>query len=63
MAYEAWQPVECITGTQTVDLHVPADVPFTYDGEILRYRWEVVARGDRKRKLDARAGHDIVVLP
>ena len=62
-AYEAWVPLAETPGVQTVRLDVPADGPYTYDGEILSFRWEVVARGVRKRRLDARAICLIVVRP
>lgn len=62
-AYEAWVPVESIPGSHTVRLRVPADGPFSYEGDYLSFRWEVVARGVRKRRLDARARQKIHVRP
>ena len=62
-AYEAWQRVEPTAGTHVVRLKVPTDGPFSYRGELLSFTWEVVARGVRKRRLDARATCRIEVLP
>jgi hypothetical protein len=62
-AYEAWLPVETTLGLHGVRLTVPSHAPFSYEGELLCYRWEVVARGRRKRRLDAQARHAISVLP
>jgi hypothetical protein len=42
---------------------VPAEAPFSYEGELLCFAWEVVARGRRKHRLDAQARHEISVLP
>jgi hypothetical protein len=42
---------------------VPAEAPFSYDGELLCFRWELVARGRRKHRLDAQARQEVSVLP
>jgi hypothetical protein len=62
-AYECWTPVEAGARSQTVRLRVPADGPYTYVGTVLSFRWEVVARGARRRRPDARATCDIEVRP
>lgn len=62
-AHEAWLPVENTPGVHSVRLTVPAEAPFSYEGELLRFKWEVVARGRRKGRLDAQARHQISVLP
>lgn len=62
-AYECWTPVEHGSPRQTVRLRVPADGPYSYIGTVLSFRWEVVARGVRKRRVDARATYDIEVRP
>lgn len=62
-AYESWTPVERGARTQTVRLRVPVDGPYTYMGTVLSFRWEVVVRGVRKRRLDARATCDLEVRP
>ena len=62
-AYEAWVPVTSVPGSHTVRLEVPADGPFSFEGDYLVLKWEVVARGARKRRLDARARQRIHVRP
>jgi hypothetical protein len=62
-AYEAWLPVEGGPGLHGVRVTVPAEAPFSYDGELLCFRWELVARGRRKRRLDAQARQEVSVLP
>jgi hypothetical protein len=62
-AHEAWLPVQSTPGVQSVRLTVPAEAPFSYEGELLCFKWEVVARGRRKGRLDAQARHQISVLP
>jgi len=48
---------------QSVRLPIPPEAPFSYDGDCLSFRWKVVARGRRKRRLDAQVKRDITVLP
>lgn len=62
-AHEAWLPVESTPGVHSVRLTVPAEAPFSYEGELLCFRWEVVVRERRKGRLDAQARHQISVLP
>ena len=62
-AYEAWLPVQGGPGVHAVRVTVPADAPFSYDGELLAFRWELVARGRRKHRLDAQAQREVCVLP
>jgi hypothetical protein len=63
IAHEAWLPVDCSPGVQSVRLTIPTEAPFSYEGDCLSFRWEVVARGRRKWRLDAQASHEISVLP
>ena len=63
VAHEAWQPLPSMAGEHSVRLAVPARAPFSYEGSCLSFRWEVVARGRRDRKLDARASQEISVRP
>ena len=63
IAYEAWLPVEIATGVQGVRLSIPAEAPFTYEGECLSFEWEIVARGRRRRGIDLEAGRKLAVLP
>jgi len=62
-AHEAWLPVDGTPGVHSVRLAVPAEAPFSYDAELLSFRWDVVARRRRKHRLDAQARHEISVLP
>lgn len=62
-AHETWVPMATTPGVQTARLRVPPEAPFSYDGDILCFRWEVVARGRRKRRLDARATLPLWVRP
>jgi hypothetical protein len=63
VAHEQWQPVESAAGAQTVCLLIPAEAPFSYEGDCLSFKWELVARGRRSQRLDAQAGREISVLP
>jgi hypothetical protein len=63
IAHEAWLPVDCSPGVQNVRLPIPTEAPFSYEGDCLSFKWEVIARGRRRRRLDAQAGHEISVLP
>lgn len=63
VAHEAWLTVDSVPGVQSVRLPIPPEAPFSYDGDCLSFRWEVVARGRRKRRLDAQVKRDITVLP
>jgi hypothetical protein len=63
IAHADWLPVDCTPGAQSVRLTIPTEAPFSYEGDCLSFRWEIVARGRRRRWLDAQASHDISVLP
>ena len=63
IAHEAWLPIESTAGMQSVRLAIPAEAPFSYKGDCLSFKWEVVARGRRSRRLDAQASQEISVLP
>ena len=54
-AHEAWLPVQGGPGVHAVRVAVPADAPFSYDGELLSFSWELVARG-RRRPAPRRTG-------
>lgn len=62
-AFEAWQPIEPTAGEHTVRLTVPTDGPFSYHGAFLSFTWEVVARGVRRHRMDARSACEIEVRP
>jgi hypothetical protein len=63
IAHEAWLPVENTPGVQSVGFTVPPEAPFSYEGSCLSFKWEVVARGRRRRRLDALARQEVSVLP
>ena len=63
VAHEAWTPAEPMAGVQSVRLAVPPGSPFSYEGDCLSFRWKVIARGHKARRLDARAEADLRVLP
>jgi hypothetical protein len=63
IAHQAWLPVESAPGVQNARLTIPPEAPFSYEGDCLSFRWEVVARGRRRRRLDAQARREISVLP
>ena len=53
IAHQDWQPVESATGVQKGSLRIPPEAPFSYSGSCLSFKWEVVARARRSRRLDA----------
>jgi hypothetical protein len=63
VAYEEWQPVESIAGVQSLRLRIPPEAPFSYKGHCLSFKWEVVARGRKRHRLDTRVAHEVSVLP
>jgi hypothetical protein len=62
-AHESWLPIEEILGTQSVCMTLPKDAPFSYEGSVLSFEWEVLARGRRHLAPDALAKCPITVLP
>jgi len=62
-AHEEWRPLEPVAGVQSARFAIPADAPFTYEGDCLTFQWEVVARGRRRDRLDALASTPISVTP
>lgn len=62
-AHEAWLPVESAAGVQGVRFTIPPEAPFSYKGDCLSFKWELVVRGRRRLRLDAQARHEISVLP
>lgn len=63
VAHEAWIPVGSTPGVHPVRLRIPEDAPYSYEGDVLSFRWEVAARGRRKKGIDPRAERGIWVLP
>jgi hypothetical protein len=62
-AHEEWRPIESTVGVQTVLLTIPAEAPFSYEGDCVSFKWELVARGRRQNRPDAEAGQAITVRP
>jgi len=63
VAHETWSPVETVSGVQSVRFTIPPDAPFSYRGDCLSFKWELVARGRRSRGLDRQARSEFSVLP
>jgi hypothetical protein len=63
VAHETWRQIESVSGTQNLRFTIPSDAPFSYRGECLSFKWEVVARGRRSRRLDAQARSEFSVRP
>ena len=63
VAHESWSQVESVSGVQSLRFTIPADAPFSYRGECLSFKWEVVARGRRSGRLDAQARSEFSVFP
>ena len=61
--HEEWQRLPSIEGEHSVRFTIPPHAPFTYDGSCLSFKWEVVARGRKSRRLDARVSTTIAVSP
>ena len=59
--YEAWQPMQCVRGEHAVTLTIPTEAPYSYAGDCLSFRWDVVARGRKRLALDAQASQEIAV--
>ena len=63
VAYEDWVAADPLRSEQTVALVVPADVPYSYDGRYLKFRWRVAIRRPRERGIDATLAREIEVRP
>ena len=61
--HEAWQPVPSLQGEHDAQFTIPPDAPFSHEGSCLSFTWQVLARGCRDRALDAKASHELSVLP
>jgi len=61
--YEAWQALQCMEGEYAVTVTIPAHAPYSYAGDCLSFRWEIVARGRKKLALDAQASQEVWVRP
>lgn len=46
-----------------VEMPVPAKAPISYDGDLMRVRWEIVAQTDLAMKIDQKSTADVLVVP
>jgi hypothetical protein len=61
--HEQWQAAAPGVVEQTFTFLVPADAPYSYEGDCLSYAWRASARAVRPRLKDARLDEPIWVLP
>lgn len=62
IAHEEWLLVESTPGVHSVRLTIPLGAPFSYEGDCLSFRWEVIANGLRSG-LNAQARLALSVAP
>jgi hypothetical protein len=63
VAHETWVPVDAVPGELSARIAIPEDAPFSYAGDCLSFKWEVVAREIRRHAVDVEATHELQVLP
>ena len=61
--YEVWPDVDTTLGRQTIELELPADGPFSYDGSAFGFRWFVLAREAKRLRSDPHRSARLHVLP
>jgi hypothetical protein len=44
-------------------LTIPPEAPFSYKGDCLSFKWEVVAKGRKRHRLDAQTRREIIIFP
>lgn len=49
--------------SQPFQLPVPIDAPVSYDGSLMRIRWHIEGRTDRKFAIDAKVSAEVLVVP
>jgi hypothetical protein len=62
-AHEQWQRLERTAGDQTVELELPRDAPYSYEGDCVSYAWRVSARVACRLRSDPRIDHPVWVRP
>jgi hypothetical protein len=62
-AHEEWRPVDPAAPEHEVAFALPAQAPFSFEGDCVSYAWKVSAREVRPKRIDARLDHPIWVLP
>lgn len=63
VAYEQWQPLPAGAVEQTFTFSVPADAPYSYEGDCVSYAWRVSARRVKALQEDPRFDQPIWVEP
>lgn len=58
-----WARVEATAGEETLEMQIPADGSFSYEGDAVAYRWRLEARVHRRMRPDRRAVVPIWVRP
>ena len=63
VAFEDWQPATSSDPMQTFRFRVPADAPFSHEGDTLKFRWTISARDAKRMRLDPKRDKALEVLP
>lgn len=63
VAWSVWLPVDQSARRLTVDLLLPQDAPYSWEGRVLSYAWRVSARRPSRWRPDPRRNLPIWVLP
>jgi len=63
VVHETLAAFDAAEAKRAVVIHVPADVPFSYDGGIIGWEWAVELRSRRLRWIEARASSPLHVNP
>lgn len=62
-AYERWEPAQASQPLQRFTFEIPADAPYSYDGEHLEFHWRASAREPRALRPDPATNVDLTVRP
>ena len=62
-AHEQWLPLDSALAEHRVSFTIPADAPFSYDGKVLSFTWQVRAVSRAALRPDAAAHWELTVLP
>lgn len=49
-----WSPIPATIGEETIEMKVPSDAPFSYEGKAVSYRWRAEAKIHRRMRPDRR---------
>lgn len=61
--HEQWQSVSAGSVEQTFTFHIPADAPYSYEGDCVSYAWRISARAVEALREDPRLDQPIWVQP